>query len=138
MKCYANRVTTKLINTPPQTPVTVTQNGPGVRILPDQSDRLNDSVQEFKFITLLVVSGGASSPTAQLVIQGSIDGITWVDLVLGTVRTDPGTYAEALDSATVGLLPWVRARLVLAGGTAPSAVASVDIVSTGGFSLSTS
>ena len=138
MKCYANRVTTRLMNTPPQTPVTVTQNGPGVRILPDQSDRLNDSVQEFKFISLLTFSGGANSPTAQLIIQGSVDGFTWVDLVLGTVRTDPGTYAEALDSANVGLLPWVRAKLVIAGGTAPGVVASVDIVSTGGFQLSSS
>lgn len=138
MKCYANRVTTKLINTPPQTPVTVNQNGPGVRILPDQSDRLNDSVQEFKFITLLVLTGGVTSPTGQIVIQGSVDGITWVDLVAGTSRTATGTYVEALDSATVGLLPWVRAQLLLAGGTNFGAVASVDIVSTGGFQLSSS
>jgi hypothetical protein len=36
------------------------------------------------------------------------------------------------------LLPWVRARLVIAGGTAPSVVANVDVVSTGSFTLSSS
>ena len=136
MKCYANRVTTRLLNTPVSPPVAVTTNGTGVRILPEQSDRQTDAVQEFKFITSLTFSGGLTSPTAQLIIQGSLDGVAWNDLVLGTVRTDPGTYTEPLDSATVGLLPWVRARLVLAGGTAPSVVATVDVVSTGPFTLS--
>ncbi len=138
MKCYANRVTTRLMNTPTGTPVTVTQNGAGQRILPNQADDQPDSQQEFKFITTLVLTGGVTSPTGQLVIQGSIDGIAWVDLVLGTVRTEAGTYNEGLDSATVGLLPWVRARLVLAGGTNFGAVATVDVVSTGPFQLTTS
>ncbi len=138
MKCYANRVTTRLMATPPQTPVTTTTNGGGQRILPDQSDRQTDAVQEFKFITILVLTGGVTSPTGQLILQGSVDGVTWVDLILGTARTEAGTYVEALDSNTVGLLPWVRARLVLAGGTNFGAVATVDVVSTGPFSLSSS
>ncbi len=138
MKCYANRVTTRLMNTPPQTPVTVTTNGGGQRILPEQSDRQSDAVQEFKFITTLVLTGGVTSPTGQIIIQGSVDGMGWVDLVLGTARTEAGTYVEALDSTTVGLLPWVRAKLVLAGGTNFGAVATVEIVSTGPFTLSSS
>lgn len=138
MKCYANRVTTRLLNTPVSPPVIVNTNGIGVRILPEQSDRQTDAVQEFKFITSMVFSGGLTSPTAQIIIQGSLDGANWSDLLLGTVRTDPGTYTEALDSNTVGLLPWVRARLVLAGGTNPGVVANVDIVSTGPFTLSSS
>ena len=136
MKCYANRVTTRLINTPPQNPVTATMNGQGQRILPDQSDRQSDSTQEFKFITVLVFTGGANSPTAQIIIQGSVDGVAWFDVLPGTDRTDPGTYNEALDSNTIGLLPWVRAKLVIAGGTAPGVVAAVDVVSTGPFSFS--
>ena len=51
---------------------------------------------------------------------------------------EAGTYVEALDSTTVGLLPWVRAKLVLAGGTNFGAVATVEVVSTGSFTLSSS
>ncbi len=138
MKCYANRVSTRLMNTPPGTPVTVTTNGTGQRVLPNQADDQSDSQQEFKFITTLVLTGGVTSPTGQLIIQGSVDGVSWVDLVAGTVRTEAGTYNEGLDSATVGLLPWVRARLVLAGGTNFGAVATVEVVSTGPFQLSSS
>ena len=138
MKCYANRVPNRLISIPSEAPVVATLNGQKLRILPDQSDRQTDAAQEFKFISVLVFAGGANSPTAQLVIQGSVDGAIWIDLVLGTVRTDAGTFFEALDSNSVGLLPWVRARLVLAGGTAPSVSANVDVVSTGPFQLSNS
>ena len=138
MKCYANRVTTRLISIPPEAPIVATMNGPKTRILPEQADRQSDSVQEFKFITLLVVAGGANSPTALLIIQGSVDGVLWIDLVPGTLRTEAGTYFESLDSNTVGILPWIRARVVLAGGTAPSVSANVDIVSTGPFQLSNS
>ena len=136
MKCYANRVNTRLLNTPGLTPVTATLNGIGVRVFPDQSDRQGDSIQEFRFMTSLVFSGGASSPTAQLILQGSIDGMSWIDLVLGTVRNEAGTYYEGLDSNNVGILPWVRARLVIGGGTPPGVVAGVDIISTAPFTLS--
>ncbi|MFN7132359.1 MAG: hypothetical protein ACK4N5_09755, partial [Myxococcales bacterium] len=97
-----------------------------------------DSAQEFKFVTSLTFAGGVTTPTAQLVIQGSADGVTWMDLLMGASRTADGTYNETLDSTTVGLLPWVRARLVLGGGTAPNVYASVEVVSTGSFQLSTS
>lgn len=136
MKCYANRISTKLMNIPSTGPVAVTTNGTGYRVLPDQSDLQTDAAQEFKFATSLTFSGGATSPTAQLVVQGSVDGVTWLDLLTGTSRTEAGTYVELLDSTSIGLLPWVRARLVLGGGTAPSVYASVEIVSTGPFSLS--
>ena len=56
---------------------------------------------------------------------------------MGASRTADGTYPEAIDSSSVGLLPWVRARLVLGGGTAPNVYASVELVSTGSFQLST-
>ena len=138
MKLYANRTSTKLMNIPSGSPVTVTTNGTAYRALPAQSDQEPDDLPEFKFVTSLTFSGGATSPTAQLVIQGSVEGTTWIDLVSGTSRTSDGTYVEALDSTSVGLLPWTRARLVLAGGTAPSVYASVEIVSTASFQLSTS
>jgi hypothetical protein len=138
MKCYANRITTRLMNIPSTAPVAVTTNGTGYRVLPGQSDDQPDSAQEFKFVTSLTFAGGVTTPTAQLVIQGSADGVTWIDLLMGASRTADGTYNETLDSTTVGLLPWVRARLVLGGGTAPNVYASVEVVSTGSFQLSTS
>lgn len=136
MKCYANKVTTNLLNIPSTSPVAVSTSGTGYRILPEQGDGQDDARQEFKFVTSLTFSGGATSPTAQLVIQGSVDGSTWIDLVTGTSRTADGTYTEAIDSTSVGLLPWVRARVVLGGGTNPNVYAKVDVVSTGPFQLS--
>ena len=136
MKCYANRVGNSLLNIPPAGPAVASFDGPGARILPDQADRLNDSVQEFKFLTRLNVSGGSGQPSAQLVISGSLDGVSWFDLAAGTAQTAPGSYTEVIDSNTVGLLPWIRGRLVLAGTTPPSCFCSIDIVSTGPFQLS--
>ena len=138
MKCYANRVNSRLLSIPPENPVVAPVNGGKFRIFPDQSDHQTDAVQDFVFITVLVFAGGANSPTAQLVIQGSTDGQLWIDLVLGTVRTEAGTYVEGLNGNGFGLLPWVRARLVLAGGTPPSVSANVEVVSTGAFQLSNS
>ena len=84
-----------------------------------------------------LVSQVPQTPSAQLVVQGSVDGSTWIDVVLGTARTTPGIYREVLDG-NVALLPWVRVRLVLAGTTPPSVDASVEVVSTGGFTLASS
>ena len=136
MKCYANRVSTPLLLVPQATPTTTPVDGSGTRILPDQTDRLNDQVQEFKFVARLSVAGGSGSPTAQLVISGSLDGVSWFDLAAGAAQTTPGAYTEVIDSNTVGLLPWIRGRLVLAGTTPPSCFCSIDIVSTGPFQLS--
>ena len=136
MKCYANLVTTKLLNILSSAAVAVTTNGTGYRILPAQVDQQTDDAQDFRFVTSMTFSGGATSPTAQIFIQGSVDGVTWIDLASGTSRTTPGTYAEVIEAANVALLPWVRARLVLAGGTPPSVYGSVDVVANGPFSLS--
>lgn len=137
MKVYANRIGTKLMNLLSAAPVAVTTNGTAYRILPNQADLQTDAQQEFKFVTSLTVSGGVTSPTAQLVIQGSADGVAWVDLVSGTSRGQAGTFPELIDSTSAGLLPWVRARLVLDGGTPPNVYGTVELVSTGAFQIST-
>jgi hypothetical protein len=41
-----------------------------------------------------------------------------------------------IESSGVALLPYVRARLVLGGGTNPSVYGTVDVISNGPFSLS--
>jgi hypothetical protein len=137
MKCFANRITTSLLNIPSTAQVAVTTNGTAYRILPEGQDRLMDDTQDYRFVTNMDFAGGASSPTAQLFIQGSVDGATWIDLANGVSRTAPGNYREIIDAASVPLLPWIRARVVLGGGTAPNVNATVDIVSTGPFQLST-
>jgi hypothetical protein len=134
MRCYANRYGTKLLATLAST---TNVDGAGYRILPDQSDNQNDASQDYKVVTSLNVAGGAGTPSAQLVVQGSVDGSTWIDVVLGAVRTAPGTYREVLDG-NAALLPWVRVRLVVAGTTPPSVDASAEVVSTGGFTLAAS
>ena len=138
MKCYANLVTTKLLNILSTAAVIVTTNGNGYRILPAQVDPQTDDAQDFRFVTSMTFSGGATSPTAQIFIQGSVDGVVWMDLASGASRTGAGTYSEVIEANNVALLPWVRARLVLTGGTNPTVYASVDVVSNGPFQLATS
>jgi hypothetical protein len=66
-----------------------------------------------------------------------VDGLNWIDLATGTQRGAAGTYVEMLDPANVGVLPWVRARVVLGGTANPNVDAQIELVSTGGFQLST-
>lgn len=137
MKCYPNRFGTKLLSIPSTAQVAVTTDGTGYRILPDQNDGQTDAAQDYKVVTNLNVAGG-TSPTAQVVVQGSVDGSTWIDLATGTQRTAAGNFREVLDPANVGLLPWIRARVVLGGTANPSVDVTAELVSTGGFQLSTS
>ena len=138
MKCYANQVTTKLLQILSTAPVVVNTTGTGYRVLPSQGDQQTDDVQDFRFVTSLTFSGGVTSPTAQLSIEGSVDGTTWMNLASGTSRTTAGTYLEVIEAAGVALLPWIRAKLTLAGGTNPTVYATVDAISNGPFQLATS
>ncbi len=133
MKCFANRVTTPLLKTPS---VAVTTDGTPYRVLPEGQDRLMDDTQDYRFVTSIDFSGGASSPTAQIVIQGSVDGSSSIDLATGTSRTTTALFREIVDTPAAPLLPWIRARVVLGGGTPPTVIAQVDLVSTGPFQLS--
>jgi hypothetical protein len=136
MKCYANQVTTRLLNIPSAAPVAVTTNGTAYRLLPAQSDLQTDDTQDFRFVTSLTFAGGVTSPTAQLFLQGSIDGITWFDVGSGASRSADGTYREVIDNTANVLLPWIRVRLALGGATNPNVFATVDLVSNGPFQLS--
>lgn len=136
MKCYAFRVSTKLLSIPTTSQVAVTTDGTAYRVLPDTADDQSDVAQDYKLATNLNVSGG-TSPTAQIVLQTSVDGSSWIDIASGTQRTAAGAYREVVDTNGAVLLPWVRARVVLGGTANPSVDASVELVSTGGFRLST-
>ena len=95
MKCFANRVTTSLLNIPSSAPVAVTTNGTAYRVLPEGQDRLMDDTQDYRFVTNMDFAGGASTPTAQIIIQGSVDNVNWMDLAPGTVRSAAANYKEA-------------------------------------------
>src|SRR5436190_20299416 len=105
MKCYCNRFASKLLNIPLATPVTVTTTGTPYRSLPDQSDGQTDAAQDYKFVSNLNFVGGSGTPTAQLVIQGSVDGVLWFDVASGTSRTAAGVYPEVIDAASGLLMP---------------------------------
>lgn len=137
MKCYANRYSSKLLNIPSTAQVAVTTDGTPYRILPDQGDGQTDAAQDYKCVVSLNVAGG-NAPTAQVVVQGSVDGVAWIDLATGTQRNAAGTFKEILDPANVGLLPWIRARVVLGGTANPSVDVTAELVSTGGFQLALS
>lgn len=136
MKCYCNRFGSKLLLIPLAGAVSVTTDGKPVRVLPDQTDGQTDAAQDYRFVTMLNVVGGSGNPAVTLIIQGSADGTVWFDVAAGTVRTAPGLYAEIIDNPNSLLLPWVRARVAIAGTTPPAADCAVDIVSTGPFQLS--
>ena len=135
MKCFANRVTTRLFLVPSTASISASADGTAWRVLPEQGDRVSDALQEFKFVSTLTMSGGAGSPTAQVILQGSVDGTSWIDLATGTSRTADGTYKEILDNTSSALLPYIRARFSLGGSTPPSVFGVVDIISTAPFTL---
>ncbi len=135
MQCYPNRYGTKLMNIAPSAQLAVTTNGTPYRVLPDESDNQPNSSQDYKLVTYLNVTGG-TSPTAQVFLQGSVDGVNWMDLVPGTSRTAVGAYVEVLDPPNIGILPWIRARVVLGGTAVPTFDAQVELVGTGSFQLS--
>ena len=136
MKCYANRVGLRLLNIPGSAPVIAPVDGVPYRLLPDQSDHATDAVQDYRFVSTMNVSGGSGSPTAQVVIQSSVDGVVWYDIAQGATRSAPGVYPEFMDNAALPILPWIRAHLNVAGTTPPSVFVTVDIVATGPFQLS--
>ncbi len=138
MKAYLNRFSVQLLTILVSAPVNVTTNGKALRILPDQSDNQTDASQDYRFVSTLNFVGGSGSPTAQLVIQGSVDGVTWIDVAPGASRVGAGTFFEIIDVPAAPLLPWIRARLIIGGTTAPNIDTTVEVVSTGPFQLSPS
>ncbi len=136
MKAYLNRFAQQLLAILVSAPATVTTVGKSLRILPDQTDNQTDASQDYRFPSTMNFVGGSGSPTAVLVIQGSVDGVTWFDVAPGTNRTAPGVYQEIIDVPAAPLMPWIRAKLQLGGTTPPTVDAIVEIISTGAFQLS--
>ena len=93
----------------------------------------NTTEDELSFLVLhLTQSGGASSPTSQILIQTSPDKDAWIDVAEGTQLTADGTKDEIKDP-TLPLLRYVRAKTVVGGGTAPTHSAVVWIAANVGM-----
>lgn len=85
-------------------------------------DDVQDDVQQFTFYATSQYNGGASTPTGQSKIQGSIDGTLWWDIATGAVQpADNVQRSEQLtEVANMRVPKYVRAITALAGGTPPT------------------
>ena len=78
-------------------------------------------------------TGGATSPTTDCALQHSIDKTNWLDVEVSTQLTANGTSKEI--TAITALGPFIRAITKIAGGTPPSATATVVLMATCPFNL---
>lgn len=112
--------------------------GAAYRLRPVVGDGVVDDAQVFTFVAKTQFNGGATTPTGQVVIEGSADNATWYPIANGTVRTsDNSIAAEQVPEVTnMRIPPYIRAKTVLAGGTAPTlANVTVWVNSNADFSL---
>jgi len=109
------------------------QTGSSYAVLPVDGDRMTDAQQGWRVFFDATQSGGATSPTTDVLLETSHDGTNWVEITRATQLTADGeTHNFAVVSA---LGPYVRASTLVAGGTAPTHTATVKLASNGPFRL---
>ena len=101
-------------------PLAVDTNGTTYRVETQPGTEVDEAELDVRFYVGWTQADGATSPTSQVVIQHSPDGVTWVTLVSGTQLTANGSQAQVLDSTSISLMPYIRAILDVGGGTAPN------------------
>ena len=109
------------------------QTGSAYAVLPLDGDRQNDAQQGWRVFFDATQSGGATSPTTDVVLETSHDGTNWVQVAQATQLTADGEVHEFAAVSALG--PYVRASTVLGGGTPPSHTATVKLASSGPFRL---
>ena len=129
MKLFKNMATLLAVSTA----VATNQTGSTYRLESNAEDGVNDHEQDFQVYFYGAQSGGASSPTSQMVLQTSPDNVNWYDVTTSTELTATGDLAETKDVDGAPLLKYVRARTVLGGGTNPDHTCEVRLVSNGSF-----
>jgi hypothetical protein len=134
MIAYLARSSIQLLNV---TGASGAQTGASRQIRPVPTDDVPNDRQQYGVAVKVLASGGASSPTCQAVIEGSVDGTTWTTLLSGTAfPADGAAHAEILDTTNAALLPYLRAKTVLGGGTAPTShTVTVEVISNAPFTL---
>lgn len=119
------------------TAVSTDQTGNTYRVETNAEDGVQDHEQDFQVYFYGSQSGGASSPTSQMVLQTSPDNERWYDVTESTELTADGEKAETKDVNGAPLLRYVRVKTALGGGTKPSHTCEVRLVSNGSFRCKT-
>ena len=127
MKVFKNMATLLAVTTA----VATNQTGTTYRIESNAEDGVKDHEQDFQVFFYGNQSGGASSPTSQMVLQTSPDNVNWYTVAESTEVTATGDLAETKDVDGAPLLKYVRAKTVLGGGTNPNHTCEVRLVSNG-------
>lgn len=114
---------------------TASENGEVYEIKPVRHTDIDQSELELKAWCVVTTTGGASSPTADLVIETSADAVNWYTWDSITQITTATTSTQFLSTTDKVFFRYVRARLALGGGTAPTTTARVLLCSNGKFTL---
>lgn len=83
----------------------------------------------------LTQSGGATAPTAELILEWSANGTDWIRFLSASTASGTPSMILSADGGSINVARYVRARLVVAGGTAPAVVAKCLLGCSVGFSL---
>ena len=108
--------------------------GPEYRVVPSDLDDIDDAAQKWLVFVNATQSGGATSPTTDVIVETSFDdGGSWVEVAKATQLTGDGGAPELIELTALG--PRIRASKVLGGGTKPNSSAVVRLASNGMFKV---
>lgn len=129
----ANRLFHKSATIYTATAIIASATGAAYLLAPLDGDELDGQNQEFRAALVMTTTGGASTPTADLIIETSNDGTNWMTWVQSSQVTTATTLTEIKGASALDLGRYVRARVALAGGTPFTTTVSLAIVSNGRF-----
>ena len=129
----ANRLFNKTATILDVTGKTATYDGAAYLLAPIDGDEIDGQNQEFRAFFVVTTTGGASTPTADLIVQTSNDNVNWLTWVAATQVTTATTLVELKGATSLDCGRYVRAKLSLGGGTAFTTAAKLQILSNGRF-----
>jgi hypothetical protein len=101
-------------------------------VVPSDLDNVGDADQAWHVFVAATQSGGATSPTTDVIVETSFDGgSTWAEVASATQLTGDGGKPELIALKALG--PRLRATKKLGGGTKPNSTAVVLLASNGLF-----
>lgn len=114
---------------------TATETGSTYEIVPVKGGVVHQGNQEIHAVVSYTTEGGASSPTMDATIETSVDGTSWYTWGGITQVTTNTSGVQQIYTTSKFFYRYVRAKLTLGGGTAPTTACKVDLVSNGKFKL---
>ena len=101
-------------------------------VIPSDLDDVGDADQQWHVFVTATQSGGATSPTTDVIVETSFDGgTTWAEVASATQLAGDGGKPELIQLKALG--PRLRATKKLGGGTKPNSTAVVLLASNGLF-----